>query len=167
MAQHPGINIPIVVILNPDKTQEKIHSLELFELFQDADLKRYICIHGAEVSSGEQRAVWKVLNLPRLSRSVPLVASQVIAFYAMLQQNTSPGDALPYLGLLRDTEIGNFTQNQSALIERLQENRRLVQNLLSLNKQDYRTLARAFESDKRDQHRTTFLLIQAFIQNRN
>src|SRR5579859_118870 len=27
----PGITMPIVVILNPQKTQEKIHSLELFE----------------------------------------------------------------------------------------------------------------------------------------
>jgi len=83
----------------------------------------------------------------------------------MLQQNTAPGDALPYLGLLRDTEISNFTENQSELIKRLQENRKLVQDLLSLNKQDYRTLARAFESDKIDQHRRTFLLIQAFIQD--
>ena len=161
----PGITIPVVVILNPQKTQEKIHSLELFELFKDADLKRYICTHGAEVSSGDQRAVWKVLNLSRLSRSIPLVASQVVAFYAILQQNTALGDALSYLGLLRDMEISNFTENQSDLIKRLQENRKLVQDLLSLNKQDYRTLARAFESDKIDQHRRTFLLIQAFIQD--
>src|SRR6266851_2303541 len=161
----PSINIPIVVILNPQKTQEKIHSLELFELFKDADLKRYVCIHGAAVSSGDQKAIWRVLNLSRLSRSIPLVAAQVVVFYAMLQQNTAPGDALPYLGLLRDTEISNFTENQSELIKRLQENRKLVQDLLSLNKQDYRTLARAFESDKIDQHRRTFLLIQAFIQD--
>src|SRR5207253_6109482 len=117
----PGINIPIVVILNPQKTQEKIHSLELFELFKDSDLKRYICTHGAEVSSGEQRAVWRVLNLSWLSRSIPLVASQVVAFYAIQEQNTALGDALPYLGLLRDTEISNFTENQSDLIKRLQE----------------------------------------------
>jgi hypothetical protein len=112
----PSINMPIVVILNPQKTQEKIHSLELFEMFKDANLKRYICTHGAEVSSGDQRTVWKVLNLSRLSRSIPLVASQVIAFYAMLQQNTVLGDALPYLGLLRDIEISNFTGNYSGLL---------------------------------------------------
>ena len=89
-----------------------------------------------EVSSGEQRVVWRVLNLSRLSRSIPLVASQVVAFYAMLQQNTAPGDALPCLGLLRDTEISNLTENESELIKRIQENRKLVQDLLSLNKQD-------------------------------
>ncbi len=78
----------------------------------------------------------------------------------MLQQNTAPGDALPCLGLLRDTEISNLTENESELIKRIQENRKLVQDLLSLNKQDYRKLARAFESDKIDQYRRTFLLIQ-------
>ncbi|HZO71041.1 MAG TPA: DNA translocase FtsK [Ktedonobacteraceae bacterium] len=161
----PSINIPIVVILNPQKTQEKIHSLELFELFKDVDLKRYVCIHGADISSGDQKAIWKVLNLSRLSRSIPLVAAQVIAFYTMLQQKTACSDALPYLGLLRDTEISDFTGDQGELIKRLQENRRLVQDLLSLTKQDYRKLARAFESDKIDQHRRTFLHIQAYIQD--
>jgi hypothetical protein len=160
-----SINIPIVVILNPQKTQEKIHSLELFESFKDADLKRYICTHSEEESPDHQKALWRVLNLSRLSHSIPLVASQVAAFYAVLQQNTALGDALPYLGLLRDTEISNYTENQNGLIDRLRENRRFVQDLLSLKKQDYRTLARAFESDKMDQHRRTFLLIQAFIRD--
>src|SRR5438874_878104 len=43
---NPDINIPIVVILNPQTTHEKVHSLELFDTFEDTDLRRHVCIYG-------------------------------------------------------------------------------------------------------------------------
>lgn len=161
----PSINVPIIIILNPRKTQEKVHSLELFDLFQDVDLKRYIYAYGMQTGTNEQKAIWETLNSSAITRSIPLVATQVIAYYEALMRSVSPGAALPYLGLLRDPEIGSLINNHSELIGRLKENRRQVQILLSLEKQDYRTLARAFESDKVDQYRKTFVHIQEFIQN--
>src|SRR5258708_18832236 len=36
----PNIAVPLVVVLNPRQVQEKVHSLELFDAFEDADLHK-------------------------------------------------------------------------------------------------------------------------------
>jgi len=162
---NPDINSPIVVILNPKRSQEKTHSLELFETFSDSDLRQYICMQSAEKSSDQEKAIWKVLKSASVARFLPLVAAQIVDYYVALQDGIAPGDALPCIRLLCDREIINYANSRSELTERLKDNCRQLQRLLSLNKQDYRALARAFESDKVDQHRRTFLHIQAYTQN--
>ncbi len=162
---NPGVNIPIVVILNPQATPEKLHSLEMFDSFEDADLRRHICTFAAETSTGDKRALWDVLKRADFIRSIPLVATQVLAYYVALEkEDKSPGEALPYIGLMCDIAISQYTRDRISLTKRLQENHRQVQRLLSLEKRIYRSLARASDSEKIDQYRQTFLYVQAYIR---
>lgn len=158
----PHITVPLVVILNPTKQFEKIHSLGLLEPFTDQDLRRAIyrlaTDEARNVSNYLQEKVWQVLE--RWDRSDSqgpmLVAAQLAAFYHALQTQ-EVATALSYLGLLPDPEL----RTDQDIGKELMINYKTVEWLSELDNQSFRTLARALTGDG-DDFSQTFRKIKSY-----
>ncbi|NTV99783.1 MAG: hypothetical protein HGA19_00590 [Oscillochloris sp.] len=154
------ITVPVLVFVNPLHMPEKIHSLELLEPFEDTDLRQAVCREGLR-SQPQNKLIWSVLLRRDVARFLPLVASQVISYYALLQGGTAIGDALSSLGLIPDPALTRIMDNREQFINRIKLNRIHVQWLLALEQQENRALARAIQGNK---HQQTFSIIQEYIQ---
>src|SRR6266566_7224010 len=160
----PANQVPLVVLLNPQQAQEKVHSLEMFDSFEDVDLHRVICKQGMKRAHPHYKLLWEVLRRSDILQNIPLAAVQTVAYYDALQRGETYGESLPHLGLLPDPTLARYALERGTLIRRLRENRRHVQYLLSLDKTDYRVLSSTFDNDRIDHYRHTFLSVQAYIQ---
>lgn len=160
----PNNKVPLVVLLNSQQAQEKVHSLEMFDTFEDVDLHRAVCKQGMKGSHPHYKLLWEVLRRSDILQSIPLTAVQTVAYYDALQRGETYGEALPHLGLLPDPALSWYALERGTLIRRLRENRRYVQYLLSLDKTDYRVMSSTFDKDRLDRYRHTFLSVQAYTQ---
>lgn len=170
----PAITTPLIVILNPQHTQEqeKLHSLELFEPFEDTDLQRAICQFGQQQSKKQGNYslshLWAVLKYKNLG--IPLIAAQLAAFYDAIQNDQSPVNALVYLGLLPDPSLAKIIEKQEkeTLRKRLQDNYKRVRDLLALEQKDYRALSAALRKGESSSPKTsfqeTFLALREYTQ---
>jgi energy-coupling factor transporter ATP-binding protein EcfA2 len=138
------VKVPVLVIAAPTHPLEKIHSLEMFEIFSDRDLKRYVydrgLAHARQENNYVAQAVWTHLkNADRAKGgSQRLIGANVIRYYAALVDR-SVGEALPELGLLADPELNK----PQAVPDRLQLNQQTVEWLSSIDSEGLRNLARA------------------------
>jgi hypothetical protein len=116
----PDFTGKLIVILNPLKQFEKIHSLELLDPFTDEDLRAYIIKFGQKTANAEQNyiaeAVWKYLDESRRSRGdISIISEQLLDFYLAIQSKNlgDVGASLQYLGLLPDSSLrlGNVETN--------------------------------------------------------
>lgn len=154
------IAVPILIFVNPLRPPEKIHSLELLEPFEDADLRQAVCREGKH-SQPQHSRIWSTLLTKEATRFLPLVASQVISYYARLESGSDIGDALTALGLMPDPALARFADDREQFVKRLKLNRGYIQKLLALEPKENRALARALRGRE---HQSTFLTIQEYIQ---
>ena len=160
-----GLSDKLVVILNAQEEQPKVHSLHMLEPFNDVDLYIAIC-RQAEIEAGTsfQEKLWGELGRGLTRKLHRLVAEQVITLYARLQADEDIELALPAIGLLSDNEIQSYEDN---LYERLKRNRDLVTWLNELDSSGMRMLARALSNDEGNTIATTFRHIKAYRSKPN
>ncbi len=155
-----GLSTKMVVILNPQVVQEKVHSLHMLEPFSDSDLYNAIC-QQAEIEALRplEQKLWHELNQKGILHRHQLVAEQVITLYVRLRAGEEVGLALPAIDLLPDGEL-QIHENQ--LSQRLGRNRELVKWLNALDSSGMRTLARALSNNESSLIAATFRYIKAY-----
>lgn len=160
-----SLNDKLVVILNAQKEQPKVHSLHMLEPFNDVDLCIAVCRQAeTEAITSFQKKLWNELGREPTRKLHRLVAEQVITFYARLQANEDVEQALPAIGLLPDSEV---QLHEDELYARLKKNRELVTWLNELDSSGMRTLARALSNDEDSTIATTFRHIKAYRSKPN
>lgn len=151
----PTVSSRIIVILNPTRPVDKIHSLTLLDPFTDQDLRQAICCLAEKEARHEgdylKAAVWhSLLETDKSNRDrLPFVAAQVVDFYASLL-NQSVSSSLPFIGLLPDPELSAADN----VIKKLQDNYAMVEWLSDIDSQTFGTLARASSGKQKDFQRT-------------
>ena len=159
----PDMKVPLVVIVNPRRLPEKIHSLEMLEPFTDQHLVQSVCLAGEKMTPAPGQDLWKALRRRDVMRLVAPVATQMINFYINVRDAIPVGEALSSLGLLPDTKIFSFLSDKKSLIKRLSLNRKYLQQLLALDKKENRALVRAL-NPRIPGLRSTFIDVQNYIR---
>ena len=154
-------NEKLVIILNPIKEQQKVHSLHMLEPFNDDTFYEAVCQQGiADATNPIVEKVWQSLLRKQTKRTLSLVSEQVVALYAELEAGTAVGTALATINLLPDDDIA---EHKDSLVQRfIKQNKELLIWLDELDKTGMRVFARLLANDKTNEMSQAFGLIKLY-----